>query len=81
MGRASVIVEAGEHSGSRIQARRAVEHGRPVILTDMVVASTRWGAELRNRPAVYIAGSTPELLSIVDRVLHDTDHRPVATLE
>ena len=38
LGRASVIVEAGEYSGTRIQARVGVEHGRPVILTDRVVA-------------------------------------------
>lgn len=31
------VVEAGEHSGARIQARRAVAHGRPVILTELVV--------------------------------------------
>ena len=37
LGRASIIVEASEHSGTRIQARVAVEHGRPVILTDFVV--------------------------------------------
>jgi DNA processing protein len=81
LGRASVVVEAGEHSGSRIQARLAVEHGRPVILTDTVVASTVWGAQLRNRPGVYVASSTPELLSIVDTVVHDTDRRAAAVLE
>src|ERR1035441_6756510 len=36
-GLATLVVEAGEHSGARVQARLAVEHGRPVILTDLVV--------------------------------------------
>jgi predicted Rossmann fold nucleotide-binding protein DprA/Smf involved in DNA uptake len=36
-GMATVVVEAGEHSGARAQARMAVEHGRPVILTSAAV--------------------------------------------
>jgi DNA protecting protein DprA len=75
LGRASIIVEAGEHSGSRIQARVGVEHGRPVILTDRVVAATRWGRELRRRPGVYVAGSTADLMGIVEDVVRDIDVR------
>ena len=33
LGAASIIVEAGERSGTRVLARAAVGHGRPVILT------------------------------------------------
>lgn len=43
-GRATIVIEAGEHSGARIQARRAVAHGRPVILTDLVVKANGWRA-------------------------------------
>ena len=73
LGRASVIVEAGEHSGTRIQARVAVEHGRPVILTDFVANETKWGQALKDRPGVYVAGGTAEVLDIVERVLHEDD--------
>jgi DNA processing protein len=38
---ASVIVEAGERSGSRVHARFAAQFGRPVILTDAVARATR----------------------------------------
>lgn len=69
LGVASVVVEAGEHSGARIQARVAVEHGRPVILTDLVVNRTQWGRELRDRPGVFVAGSTAEVMRIVDRIV------------
>lgn len=62
LGRASVIVEASEHSGTRIQARVAVEHGRPVILTDLVVKATKWGKALRDRPGVYVVGSTADVM-------------------
>jgi DNA processing protein len=74
LGRASVVVEAGEYSGTRTLARLAVEHGRAVILTDEVVNSTRWGQQLRNRPGVYIAGSTADVMGIVDQVVRDGDN-------
>jgi DNA processing protein len=73
LGRASVIVEAGEHSGTRILARAAVEHGRPVILTDVVVGATTWGQAMKDRPGVYVAGSTAEVMDIVEQVLREDD--------
>lgn len=73
LGRASIIVEAGEHSGTRIQARIAVEHGRPVILTDFVVKATKWGQAMRGRPSVYVAGSTAEVMDIVEQILNEND--------
>lgn len=60
-GLATIIVEASEHSGSRIQARVAGKHGRPVILTTRVVNSTSWGSALVEKPNVYVVGSTDEL--------------------
>ena len=59
LGGASVIVEAGEYSGSRIQARVAVEHGRPVILTDTVVTSTRWVRPCETGPACTSRAASP----------------------
>jgi len=64
-GMATVVVEAGEHSGTRSQARMAVEHGRPVILTDMVVAGTSWGKELVGRPGVHVADSLQSVIETV----------------
>jgi DNA processing protein len=69
LGRASIIIEAGERSGTRIQARVAVEHGRPVILTDFVVNSTKWGKALQHRPGVYVAGSTADVMGIVEGIV------------
>ena len=73
LSRASVIVEAGERSGSRVHARYALACRRPLILTDVVVASTRWGRELSHRPGVYVASSTAEVLRVVDQVASDVD--------
>ena len=64
-GIATVVVEAGEYSGARIQARMAVHHGRPVILTDLVVDSTEWGKKLLGRPEVHVVSSISEVTTVV----------------
>lgn len=68
-GRATVVVEAGEHSGARIQARKAVGHGRPVILTDLVVNANRWPTDLIGQPGVQVASSTAEIMSLVEKIV------------
>jgi DNA processing protein len=64
-GLATIVVEAGEHSGARAQARMAVEHGRPVILTDLVLARTEWAKTLVGRPGVHLARSTEDVVQVV----------------
>jgi DNA processing protein len=72
-GLATIVVEAGEHSGARAQATMAVEHGRPVILTDLVVESTSWGRSLVGRPGVTVASSLDEITTSVDRIRAQAD--------
>jgi DNA processing protein len=66
--RATVIVEAGERSGARIQARVAVEHGRPVILTDSVVRTTEWARAMRHRPGVQVASTIDDVLGLIHQL-------------
>ena len=68
-GIATVIVEAGEHSGARIQARLAVHHGRPVILTDLVANTTDWGRDLLGKPDVHLVHSVEEVATVVDELV------------
>lgn len=68
-GIATVVVEAGEHSGARTQARLAVEHGRPVILTDMVVSTTKWAQALVGRPGVHVCSATTEVMDVVQSLI------------
>lgn len=79
-GLATMVVEAGERSGARIQARVAVEHGRPVILSNLVVERTVWGKALTDRPGVYVATSTDDVLDIVRRI-HDRPRSLEADLQ
>jgi len=70
-GLATVVVEAGEKSGARVQARLAVEHGRPVILTDLVVERNQWAQALRGRPGVHVASSLREVADVVDQLISE----------
>lgn len=72
-GLATIVVEAGEHSGTRIQARVALEHGRPVILTDSVVGSTTWGQEMVGRPGVHVVRGPGELEAAIEAVIAQQD--------
>ena len=67
-GLATIVVEAGENSGTRIQARVAGEHGRPVILTSNVARTTTWGAALVGRPNVYVVSTLTELADAVTEI-------------
>jgi len=68
-GLATVVVEAGEQSGSRAQARIAVGHGRPVILTSLVVERNDWARALVGRPGVHVAGRLQAVLDVVDDLI------------
>jgi DNA processing protein len=70
-GLATVVVEAGEQSGARAQARMAVEHGRPIILTEMVRERNEWAQALVDRPGVHVADSMRSLLEVVDRLIEE----------
>lgn len=67
-GVATVVVEAGETSGARAQARMAVAHGRPVVLTDLVVERNLWAQTLVGRPGVHVADSTEQIMKIIESV-------------
>jgi DNA processing protein len=68
-GLATVVIEAGETSGARTQARMAVEHGRQVILTDPVVVKNEWAQRLVGRPGVHVAKSVDDVMHTVEQVV------------
>ncbi|MGH3813093.1 MAG: DNA-processing protein DprA [Pseudonocardiaceae bacterium] len=72
-GRATIVVEAGETSGARIQARVGVEHGRPVILRDCVVRANEWARALQHRPGVQVVSGVDEVLGAVAALRPDLD--------
>jgi len=56
----TVIVEAKEASGTRIQAAAAVKHGRPMVITEQVATTTSWGREYASGGFDVMVARTPE---------------------
>jgi DNA processing protein len=56
----TVIVEAGEKSGTRNQAAAAVKHGRPLVLTSQVATGTSWGRKYLDEGKDVTVATTPE---------------------
>ncbi len=64
---ATVVVEASHTSGSRMQARLALEHGRPVFLLESLLEH-EWAREYAGRPGTHVVGSPEEITTLVDRL-------------
>jgi DNA processing protein len=67
---ATVVVEAGEHSGARTQARMALEHGRHVFLMPEVLIN-EWARAIADRPNTTVLESPDHLLKVLDDLLTD----------
>lgn len=64
---ATVIVEASEASGSRVQSRLALAQGRPVFLLDALLTQA-WARELAERPGVHVVCEPGEITATVERL-------------
>ncbi len=64
---ASVVVEASQTSGSRMQARLALAHGRPVFLLHSLLEHD-WAREFATRPGTHLVRSPAEITTVVERL-------------
>ncbi len=64
--RATVVVEASYTSGARMQARLALEHGRPVVLLRSLVGEHEWAQQYAERPGVYVVDGVAEVVDRLD---------------
>ena len=64
---ATLVIEASNVSGARMQARFALEHGRPVFLMESLLEH-EWAQEYAERPGTYVVRSADEVLARVDRL-------------
>jgi DNA processing protein len=62
---ATVVVEAAYRSGARMQARLALEHGRPVVLPRQLLAHD-WARDYAQRPGVHVVNDVDDLLTTVE---------------
>lgn len=69
---ATIVVEAGEHSGARIQARYALQHGRPLIFPRELLANP-WAREFAERPGVHVVEDLKQMITVVEDRISDVD--------
>lgn len=69
-GMCTLVVTAGEQSGARIQARQAVAHGHPLLLTRDVVTRTEWGKDLAaSAYDVQVVSDATDAVDAINRIL------------
>jgi DNA processing protein len=69
--RATVVVEAGNKSGARMQARLAIEHGRPVFLLRSLLRHQWAQTYAEQRPATYVVDTGEEIVGHLERLYSD----------
>ncbi|TYB59917.1 DNA-processing protein DprA [Nonomuraea sp. PA05] len=72
---ATVVVEAPWKSGARIQARLALEHGRPVVMPEQLLEHD-WARDYAEKPGVHVVSSLRELLTVVEELIADLNAGP-----
>lgn len=70
---ATVVIEAGETSGARIQARSALQHGRTVFLLRSLVEQTPWARKLVDQGVQGVTAITVASPSEITRRLVPTN--------
>lgn len=68
---ATVVIEANHRSGARMQARLALEHGRPVLLMDTLLEHD-WARDYADRPGTHVVRNSREVLERLDDILAPT---------
>lgn len=59
---ATIVVEAKGKSGASMQARLALEHGRPVFLPESLVKAHDWAQEYAERPGTTVFSNADEIV-------------------
>jgi DNA processing protein len=63
----TVVVEASDTSGSRIQARLALAHGRPVFLAESLLEQS-WARDFARRPGTHMFRRPAEITGVIERL-------------
>ena len=66
---ATVVIEASDTSGARMQARLALAQGRPVFLLASLVERQPWAREYAGRPGTHVVRSPGEITTVVERLI------------
>jgi DNA processing protein len=66
---ATVVVEASDTSGARMQARLAMAQGRPVFLLASLVEQQPWARDYAQRPGTHVVREPHEITTVVERLI------------
>jgi DNA processing protein len=69
MALATVVVEASETSGARIQTRLALAHGRPVFLLRDLVEQQPWARQAASRPGTHVVTVPQQITTALERLI------------
>lgn len=65
----TVVVEAGETSGARIQAQDALKHAKRLFLLESLVTSQPWAQMMAALDGVVVVDGLDEVMSAIDAEL------------
>ncbi len=65
---ATVVVEATNTSGARLQARLALQQGRWVFLPEPLVREQPWAREFARRPGAHVVRSPGQITETIARL-------------
>jgi DNA processing protein len=71
LARATIVVEAGNMSGARMQARLAIEHGKPVFLLRSLLRHQWAQTYAESRPSTYVVDGGEEIIGHLERLYSD----------
>ncbi len=77
LSRGSVVIEASDRSGARVQARLALAHGRPVFLLDRLLQQS-WARELAGRPGVHVVTCPSQVCRVIESPTRTSWRRSVS---
>jgi DNA processing protein len=65
---ATIVVEASETSGARMQARLALAQGRPVFLVAQLLEHQAWARDYARRPGTEVVREPREITDVLERL-------------
>lgn len=67
----SLIIEAGERSGTRTEAEHSLKQGRPVLMWEPFLGQEPWAVEFARNSGVYMVSRVDEILTMARTKSHD----------
>ncbi len=74
----TVVVEASETSGARMQARLALDHGKRVFLVRSLVMQEEWAQRYAERPGATVVDSVDDILPVLVEIARKPEQLTLA---